>query len=108
MRKFVNAEFSTKPTSCNLDVVKSVGYRVKSQRGVQFRIWAANILKEYIKKGFVMDDERLKELGGGGYCDLGRKRAREEHSSAAEYLTYVAAVGDNADSTEMDYEDENI
>ena len=45
----------------NLDVVISVGYRVKSQRGVQFRIWAANILKEYIKKGFVLDDDRLKQ-----------------------------------------------
>ena len=51
----------------NLDVIISVGYRVKSQRGVQFRIWAANILKEYIKKGFAMDDDRLKDLGGGGY-----------------------------------------
>ena len=51
----------------NLDVVISVGYRVKSQRGVQFRIWATSILKEYIKKGFAMDDNRLKELGGGGY-----------------------------------------
>lgn len=51
----------------NLDVIISVGYRVKSQRGVQFRIWAASILKEYIKKGFAMDDERLKNLGGGGY-----------------------------------------
>ena len=51
----------------NLDVVIPVGYRVKSQRGVQFRIWATNILKEYIKKGFAMDDDRLKELGCGGY-----------------------------------------
>lgn len=48
----------------NLDVIISVGYRVKSQRGVQFRIWASNILKEYMKKGFVMDDARLKKLGG--------------------------------------------
>lgn len=46
----------------NLDVIISVGYRVKSQRGTQFRIWATNILKEYMKKGFVMDDERLKNL----------------------------------------------
>lgn len=68
MRKFGISEFSTKPTNYyNLDVVISVGYRVKSQRGVQFRIWATNILKEYIKKGFAMDDDRLKELGGGGY-----------------------------------------
>lgn len=45
----------------------TVGYRVKSRRGTQFRIWATNILKEYMKKGFAMDDERLKNLGGGGY-----------------------------------------
>lgn len=44
----------------NLDVIISVGYRVKSQRGVQFRIWATKILKEYLLKGFAMDDERLK------------------------------------------------
>ena len=51
----------------NLDATISVGYRVKSRRGTQFRIWATNILKEYMKKGFAMDDERLKNLGGGGY-----------------------------------------
>ena len=51
----------------NLDVIISVGHRVKSRRGTQFRIWATNILKEYMKKGFAMDDERLKNLGGGGY-----------------------------------------
>ncbi len=68
MRKFGNSEFSTKPTNYyNLDMIISVGYRVKSQRGVQFRVWASSILKEYLKKGFVMDDERLKNLGGGGY-----------------------------------------
>jgi len=68
MRKFGNSEFSTKPTNYyNLDMIISVGYRVKSQRGVQFRIWASGILKEYMRKGFVMDDQRIKELGGGGY-----------------------------------------
>ena len=45
----------------NLDMIISVGYRVKSQRGVQFRIWAAGIIKEYMKKGFALDDNRLKE-----------------------------------------------
>ncbi|MCR5179026.1 MAG: virulence RhuM family protein [Lachnospiraceae bacterium] len=60
MRKFGNSEFSTKPTNYyNLDMIISVGYRVKSQRVVQFRIWASSILKEYLKKGFAMDDERL-------------------------------------------------
>ena len=51
----------------NLDVIISVGYRVKSQRGVQFRIWATGVLKEYMKKGFAMDDERLKGNAGGNY-----------------------------------------
>ena len=61
MRKFGNSEFSTKPTNYyNLDVIISMGYRVKSQRGVQFRIWATSVLKEYMLKGFTMDDERLK------------------------------------------------
>ena len=47
----------------NLDVIISVGYRVKSKRGTQFRIWATGILKEYMRKGFALDDERLKNLG---------------------------------------------
>jgi len=49
----------------NLDVIISVGYRVKSQRGTQFRIWATKRLNEYMRKGFTMEDERLKNLGGG-------------------------------------------
>jgi hypothetical protein len=58
---------SDKPVKLyNLDVIISVGYRVKSQRGTQFRIWATQRLREYIVKGFTMDDERLKNLGGGG------------------------------------------
>lgn len=62
MRKFGNSEFSTKPTNFyNLDVIISVGYRVKSHRGTQFRIWATQKLREYIIKGFAMDDKRLAE-----------------------------------------------
>lgn len=68
MRKFGNSEFSTKPTNIyNLDVIISVGYRVKSQRGTQFRIWATSRLREYIIKGFALDSDRLKKLGGGNY-----------------------------------------
>lgn len=51
----------------NLDVIISVGYRVKSQITTRFRIWATQRLKEYLVKGFSIDDARLKELGGGGY-----------------------------------------
>jgi len=55
IKKFGNSEFSTKPTNYyNLDVIISVGYRVKSQRGTQFRIWATQRLREYIIKGFAM------------------------------------------------------
>jgi len=61
----------------NLDVIISVGYRVKSHRGTQFRIWATQRLREYIVKGFALDDERLKQAGGGLYFDelLARIRA---------------------------------
>jgi hypothetical protein len=53
----------------NLDVIISVGYRVKSHRGTQFRIWATQRLREFIIKGFAMDDDRLKRDGGGNYFD---------------------------------------
>lgn len=53
----------------NLDVIISVGYRVKSHRGTQFRIWATQRLREYIVKGFALDDERLKQRAGGNYVD---------------------------------------
>ena len=68
VRKIGNSDFSTKPTNYyNLDVKISVGYRVKSLRGTQFRQWATKRLNEYSHKGFTMDDERLKEAGGGDY-----------------------------------------
>ncbi|MCD6149292.1 virulence RhuM family protein [bacterium] len=65
----------------NLDVIISVGYRVKSLRGTQFRIWATQKLKEYIVKGFVMDDERLKKSGGGNYWKELLDRIRDIRSS---------------------------
>ena len=82
MMKFGNSEFAKKPTNYyNLDVIISVGYRVKSQRGVQFRIWATSVLKEYMKKGFAMDDERLKGNGGGNYWKELLDRIRDIRSS---------------------------
>lgn len=65
----------------NLDVIISVGYRVKSQRGVQFRIWATDRLREYLIKGFTMDDERLKGNGGGNYWKELLDRIRDIRSS---------------------------
>lgn len=65
----------------NLDVIISVGYRVKSKRGTAFRIWANSVLKEYIIKGFVMDDERLKGNAGGNYWKELLDRIRDIRSS---------------------------
>ncbi len=65
----------------NLDVIISVGYRVKSVRGTQFRIWANNVLKEYIIKGFAMDDDRLKGNAGGNYWKELLDRIRDIRSS---------------------------
>jgi hypothetical protein len=65
----------------NLDVIISVGYRVSSHRGTQFRIWATARLKEYLIKGFVLDDDRLKRLGGGSYFDELLARIRDIRSS---------------------------
>jgi len=65
----------------NLDMIISVGYRVNSIRGTQFRIWATQRLREYIIKGFALDDERLKEAGGGNYFDELLARIRDIRSS---------------------------
>ena len=82
VRKIGNSDFSTKPTNYyNLDVIISVGYRVKSLRGTQFRQWATKRLNEYIRKGFTMDDERLKEAGGGDYWRELLTRIRDIRSS---------------------------
>ena len=82
MRKFGISEFSTKPTNFyNLDVIISVGYRVKSIRGTQFRKWATERLKEYLIKGFALDDERLKGNAGGNYWQELLERIRDIRSS---------------------------
>ena len=65
----------------NLDVIISVGYRVKSHQGTQFRIWATQRLREYIIKGFALDDERFKQAGGGNYFDELLARIRDIRSS---------------------------
>ena len=84
----------------NLDVIISVGYRVKSHRGVQFRLWAAGILKEYMKKGFVLDDERLKNLGGGNYFDELLARIRDIRSSEKVFWRKVLEIY----ATSIDYD----
>ena len=84
----------------NLDVIISVGYRVKSQRGVQFRIWASGILKEYLKKGFAMDDDRLKNLGGGGYFKELLERIRDIRASEKVFYRQVLEIY----ATSIDYD----
>lgn len=65
----------------NLDVILAVGYRVRSVRGVQFRRYASTVLKEYLEKGFALNDERLKNLGGGNYWKELLDRIRDIRSS---------------------------
>ncbi|HNT09007.1 RhuM family protein, partial [Methanoculleus sp.] len=65
----------------SLDVIISVGYRVKSLRGTQFRRWALEVLKEYLKKGFAMNDDLLKKAGGGNYWQELLERIRDIRSS---------------------------
>ena len=84
----------------NLDVIISVGYRVKSQRGVQFRIWASGIIKEYMRKGFVLDDKRLKELGGGGYFKELLERIRDIRASEKVFYRQVLEIY----ATSIDYD----
>jgi len=82
MKKFGISEFQQKaPFYYNLDVIISVGYRVKSLRGTQFRQWATQRLREYIIKGFTMDDDRLKGIGGGLYWNELLERIRDIRSS---------------------------
>jgi len=84
----------------NLDVIISVGYRVKSQRGVQFRIWATSVLKEYMKKGFAMDDDRLKKLGGGGYFKELLERIRDIRASEKVFYRQILDIY----ATSIDYD----
>ena len=84
----------------NLDVIISVGYRVKSLRGTQFRQWATKRLNEYIRKGFTMDDERLKNLGGGGYWKELLERIRDIRAS--EKVFYRQALDIYATSIDYD------
>jgi len=84
----------------NLDVIISVGYRVKSHRGTQFRIWATQRLREYIIKGFALDDERLKQVGGGNYFEELLARIRDIRSSEKVFWRKVLDIY----ATSIDYD----
>ncbi len=99
-RKIGNSDFSTKPTNYyNLDVIISVGYRVSSVQGTRFRQWATRQIREYIIKGYVMDDERLKETGGGRYWKELLNRIRDIRSSEKALYRQVLDLY----ATSMDY-----
>ncbi len=84
----------------NLDVIISVGYRVKSHRGTQFRIWATQRLREYIVKGFTLDDERLKRAGVGNYFEELLARIRDIRSSEKVFWRKVLDIY----ATSIDYD----
>ena len=84
----------------NLDMIIAVGYRVNSKRATQFRIWATGVLKDYIRKGFAMDDERLKNLGGGNYWKELLDRIRDIRSS--EKILYRQVLDLYATSVDYD------
>ena len=79
-------------TFYNLDMIISIGYRVKSYRGVQFRIWATQVLKEYLIKGFALNDELLKNAGGGNYFDELLSRIRDIRSSEKIFYRKVLEI----------------
>ncbi len=107
-RDSVVAKFATTATDgkvynvdyYNLDVIISVGYRVKSKRGTQFRIWATGILKEYMRKGFALDDDRLKNLGGGGYFKELLDRIRDIRTSEKVFYRQILEIY----ATSIDYD----
>jgi len=101
VRKIGISDFSTKPTNYyNLDVIISVGYRVKSIQGTKFRQWATARLREYIVKGFTMNDELLKEAGGGNYFDELLARIRDIRSSEKVFWRKVLDIY----ATSVDYD----
>ena len=84
----------------NLDMILAIGYRVRSPRGVQFRKYASTVLKEYLIKGFAMDDERLKNFGGGNYFKELLERIRDIRSSEKVFYRQVLDLF----STSIDYD----
>jgi len=101
VRKIGNSDFSTKPTNFyNLDVIISVGYRVKSLQGTKFRQWATRRLKEYIVKGFTINDELLKQAGGGSYFEELLARIRDIRSSEKVFWRKVLDIY----ATSIDYD----
>ena len=100
VRREGNRDVQRRLDSYNLDVIISVGYRVKSRVATQFRIWATQRLREYIVKGFTMDDERLKQRGGGNYFEELLARIRDIRSSEKVFWRKVLEIY----ATSIDYD----
>jgi hypothetical protein len=101
MIKIGNSDFSKKPTNYyNLDVIIAVGYRVKSPQGTKFRQWATARLKEFIVKGFTMNDDMLKQVGGGKYFEELLARIRDIRSSEKVFWRKVLDIY----ATSIDYD----
>jgi len=101
LQKFGNSEFQQKASNYyNLDVIISVGYRVKSQQGTQFRIWATQRLKEYIIKGFALNDERFKSGSSMNYFNEMQERIREIRISERFFYQKIKDIY----STSIDYD----
>ena len=98
-----NRKISRKLAYYNLDMILAIGYRVRSIRGVQFRNYASNVLKEYLIKGFAMDDEKLKNLGGGNYFKELLERIRDIRSSEKVFYRQVLDLF----ATSIDYDAKN-
>jgi hypothetical protein len=88
----------------NLEVIVAVGYRVNSQRAIDFRKWATEVLKEYMVKGFAMNDEKLKKLGGGSYWKELLERIRDIRSSEKVFYRQILDIY----STSIDYNAKDI
>jgi len=105
MRKFGKTEFSTKPTNYyNLEMIIAIGYRVKSNRGTQFRMWANDILKNYLVKGYNLNVERFKNNGGGVYFEEVLEKIRDIRSSEKVFWRKVLDI--YATSIDYDAKDE--
>ena len=100
-----NRDVSRNIALYNLDVILSVGYRVRSVRGVQFRRYASTVLKEYLEKGFALNDDRLKNLGGGSYWKELLDRIRDIRSS--EKVMYRQVLELYATATDYDPKSED-
>ena len=103
VQKEGNRKISRQLAYYNLDMILAIGYRVRSIRGIQFRNYASSILKEYLIKGFAMDDERLKNLGGGNYFKELLERIRDIRSSEKVFYRQLLDLF----ATSIDYDAKN-